>query len=174
MRSGSSRAARWLLTGVVLALLLVGAAQADWRSVLNQNSVSDPVATSTTADAKSVHGVFIEPQDGLSPLIDEVDAARTSIDVEVYLLTSDEIVAALKRARGRNVTVRIIIERQPFQDPNDQTTAKLRLESKGFKVRFGSSRYTYTHSKFMVVDGQTAVILTANFTYTAFTGNRDL
>ena len=159
---------------MLIALVVVAIARSNWASIGDHRSDSGSPATAPVRSDGGVHGVFIEPQDGVSPVTDEIDAAKRSVDVEVYLLTSDEIIASLKRAKGRGAAVRIIIERQPYKSDQDKSVAKAQLESKGFKVRFGPSRFTYTHAKFMVVDGEIAIVSTANFTYSAFTSNRDL
>lgn len=165
---------RWILAAVVVVVVVIAAARGDWRSVelLTGSSVSTP--TKAPAAGGGLHGVFIEPQDGTGPITDEIDAARTSVDVEVYLLTSDEIIASLKRARGRGAFVRIIIERQPYKSERDKSAVKAQLEANGFAVRFGPTRYTYTHAKFIIVDDKVGIVSTANFTYSAFTSNRDL
>jgi cardiolipin synthase len=175
MISRPLRSAGWLLAGVVIALLVVTVARGDWFAIGGDRFTSNnPASTTAVSAGGGLHGVFIEPQDGVGPITDEIDAARKSVDVEVYLLTSDEIIASLKRANGRGAHVRVIIERQPYQSEQDKSFTKSQLEAKGFQVRFGPSRYTYTHAKFMVIDGQTGVVSTANFTYSAFTSNRDL
>lgn len=171
MRSQPLRPFRWLLAGVVIALLLVGTVRLDLPS-LNRSAGSNPTVQAPAAEG--LHGVFIEPQDGVKPVIDEIDAAKSSVDVEVYLLTSNEIIDALRRAKGRGAKVRIIIERQPYLSEQDKSYTKSQLEAKGFQVRFGPSRYVYTHAKFIVIDQRVGLVLTANMTYTAFTGNRDL
>jgi cardiolipin synthase A/B len=168
------KTAGWLLAGVVIALLVVAVARGRWARIGDQFSSSQLAPTATISAGGGLHGVFIEPQDGVAPITDEIDAARKSVDVEVYLLTSDEIIASLKRANGRGAHVRVIIERQPYKSEQDKSFTKSQLEAKGFQVRFGPSRYTYTHAKFMVIDGLVGVVSTANFTYSAFTSNRDL
>jgi phosphatidylserine/phosphatidylglycerophosphate/cardiolipin synthase-like enzyme len=167
----STSSFRWLLAGVAIALLLVAAARVDWPA-LDRSTNSNPAAQAPAAEG--LHGVFIEPQDGVRPVVDEIDAARSSVDVEVYLLTSDEIIDALKRAKGRGATVRIIIERQPYLSEQDKSFTRSQLEAKGFQVRFGPSRYTYTHAKFIVIDQRVGLVLTANLTFTAFTSNREI
>lgn len=159
------------MAGVVIALVLVAGARGGWLA-LDHSHGSGPAAREPAGDG--LHGVFIEPQDGVRPVIDEIDAARSAVDVEVYLLTSNEIIDALRRAKGRGAVVRVIIERQPYLSEQEKSSTKAQLEAKGFQVRFGSSRYVYTHAKFIVIDQRVGLILTANLTYTAFTSNRDL
>lgn len=162
---------RWFLAGVLIALLLVAGARGD-LPLLDRSTNSNPAAQAPAAEG--LHGVFIEPQDGVKPVVDEIDAARSSVDAEVYLLTSDEIINALKRAKGRGATVRVIIERQPYLSERDKSLTRSQLEAKGFQVRFGPSRYTYTHAKFIVIDQRVGLVLTANLTYTAFSSNREI
>ena len=61
-----------------------------------------------------VTGVFIEPGDGRAPILDEIEAASTSIDLEIYIVTDNAILQALEDAAQRGVNVRVILEQHPF------------------------------------------------------------
>ena len=132
------KAIRWILAVIVIAGV-VAAARGDWRSAVRLNQSSQTTPNRSAAASGGLHGVFIEPQDGVGPITDEIEAARISVDIEVYLLSSDEIVASLQRAKGRGAAVRIIIERQPYKSQQDKSSTKSFLEAKGFAVRFGSA-----------------------------------
>src|SRR5947209_4759145 len=93
------------LTSVVVLLLIIGGVI--WLSHgSNLHATPTPAPTITNPGATSpafqqpsggARGVFIEPKDGDAPVIDELDAAERSIDVEVYLLSEKDVFAALKR-----------------------------------------------------------------------------
>ena len=94
-----------------------------------------------------VTGVFIEPGDGRWPLLDEIDAARTSIDVAVYLISDEIVLGALEDARRRGVSVRVILEEHPFGGAGGQEAIFARLEEAGIAVRWGNSVFRFTQMK---------------------------
>lgn len=118
-------------------------------------------------------GVFIEPGDGRAPLLDEIAAARQSIDLEVYIITDDVILTALEDAQRRGVTVRVILEEHPFGGGGGQEAIFARLENAGIAARWGNPVFRFTHIKTMVIDGEVAIIMNQNITASAFTTNRD-
>lgn len=118
-------------------------------------------------------GIFIEPGDGRAPLLDEIEAARQSIDLEVYIITDDPILQALEEAHRRGVTVRVILEEHPFGGDGRQPDIFARLQDAGIEVRWGNPTFRFSHIKMMVVDDDVAVIMNQNLTASAFTANRD-
>jgi len=118
-------------------------------------------------------GVFIEPGDGRAPLLDEIEAARRSIDLEVYIISDGIILEALEDAQRRGVDVRVIIEEHPFSGGGGQEDLFARLESAGIAVRWGNPVFRFTHIKTMVVDDEVAIIMNQNITNSAFTTNRE-
>ncbi len=123
--------------------------------------------------ALPVTGVFIEPGDGRAPLLDEIRAARRSIDLAVYIVTDDLILQALEEAQRRGVDVRVILEEQPFGGGGGQDEIFARLERAGIAVRWGNPVFRFTHIKMMVVDETVAIIMNQNLTQSAFTTNRE-
>lgn len=118
-------------------------------------------------------GVFVEPDDGREPVLDELNAARCAIDISVYLLSDDELISALGEAVDRGVRVRVMLEEHPFggggsvdEDAND-------LREHGVEVRWSGSSVRFSHAKFAIVDRQVALIMNQNLTTASFTGNRE-
>lgn len=121
-----------------------------------------------------VVGLFIEPDDGRAPVIEELEAARQSIALEVYLLGDDEIIAALEWAHRRGIDVRVILEEQPYGGAGNQPEIFERLRQAGINVRWSNPVFRFTHIKTFVIDRQTAIIMNLNLTKTSFTKNREL
>ncbi len=186
-RPGSPRLPVALLA---IGVLLVIGAIVWWRggianssplpsSTANVPNVSGPFEGAPSPEspeqssALAVTGVFIEPGDGRAPLLDEIAAARTSIALEVYLVTDNVILSALEAARQRGVAVRVILEQHPFGGDGRQDEIFARLEQAGIAVRWGNPVFRFTHIKTMVVDDAVAIIMNQNITASAFTTNRD-
>ncbi len=122
----------------------------------------------------SVEGVLILPEDGPDALIEELDAARTSISIEIYLLTDDSVLSALFRARDRGVAVRVLLEKDPYGGSNQQPEVFETLTEGGIQVRWNTAAMRFSHVKLIVVDQQVAMIMNLNLTYSALTRNREL
>jgi cardiolipin synthase len=121
----------------------------------------------------AVTGVFVQPDDGYTPVIDEIRAARCTLDLAVYMLTDDVVFDALISAEERGVAVRVILEEHPFGMFGDQQEAFDRLVDAGIDVQWGRAEFQFTHAKYMIVDQRTAVIMNQNLTGAAFSGNRE-
>ena len=119
------------------------------------------------------HRVFIEPGDGRAPLLDEIRAARQSIDLEVYIVSDEVILQSLEEAQRRGVRVRVILEEHPFGGGGGQDEMLTRLESAGIAVRWGNPVFRFTHIKMMVVDDAVTIIMNQNLARSAFTANRE-
>ncbi|MEM5814618.1 MAG: phospholipase D-like domain-containing protein [Candidatus Aenigmatarchaeota archaeon] len=111
------------------------------------------------------------PEDGRE-IINFIDSAQSSIDIEVYVFTSRDVIEALERARLRGVDIRIIIERNVLSGQNDDTYRE--LAAKGFNIRYASaSAYELTHAKFIIVDGMAVLVGSHNFSNSALYENRE-
>lgn len=120
-----------------------------------------------------VTGIFIEPGDGREPILDELAAARSTIDVEIYIITDDAILQALEAARARGVEVRVMLEEHPFGGGGGQQGIFERLEAADIDVRWANPTFRFSHIKMMVIDDAVAIILNQNLTTSSFTGNRE-
>lgn len=118
-------------------------------------------------------GVFVEPDDGYEPVIEELAAAQCTVDLTIYMLTDDTIFDALTDAASRGVRVRVILDEHPYGMFGDQQEAMDRLLEGGVEVQWGPDTHQFTHAKYMVIDGRVALIMNQNLTRSAFNGNRE-
>jgi cardiolipin synthase A/B len=167
---------RWWIA--LLAVVLVVAGAGLWS---RQSATAPPPAATSVADvpqpgetpAIPVTGVFIEPGDGRAPLLDEIQAAQQSIDLEVYIISDEVILQSLEEAQRRGVRVRVILEEHPFGGGGGQDEMLTRLENAGIAVRWGNPVFRFSHIKMMVVDDAVTIIMNQNLTESAFTANRE-
>ncbi len=102
---------------------------------------------------------FVLPDDGLTPVLDALNAAKRTLDIYVFRLESDAIATALADAVGRGVAVRAILD-------NNAATAKAayhQLQQAGVNVKWSPPYFVKSHAKCFVADGAVAAIFTLNF-----------
>ncbi len=118
-------------------------------------------------------GVFVEPDNGRDPILDEIAAASHSIRLQVYLLSDQVIINALKEADQRGVDVRVMLENAPYGGAGNQPEVFVELQRAGIEVRWANPAYRFTHIKTFIFDERVAVIMNLNLTRSAFTRNRE-
>jgi phosphatidylserine/phosphatidylglycerophosphate/cardiolipin synthase-like enzyme len=116
--------------------------------------------------------LFVGPGTGSTSLenrvLAEIDGATVSIDLHMYNFTIDNFATRLIAAKNRGVAVRVILD--PTQSGNTQT--KSQLTGGGVMVK-DAAGFPNAHAKYMVLDGDTAFILSGNFTITGMDDQRN-
>lgn len=166
---GNRRIAK-LVTIIIVASFLLSGCTPWWSGGA---TTSETCFTLLGDPPAPITGVFVQPDDGYAPVLDEIHAARCTIDLNVYMLTDDEVFDALFAAEERGVEVRVILEQHPFGMFGDQQEAFDRLTTAGIAVRWEPAGLQFSHAKYMVVDGRTALIMNQNLTGAAFNSNRE-
>lgn len=116
---------------------------------------------------------FVEPDDGLAPVINRVRAADKQILVEVYILSDPEIISELIAADRRGVDVKVILEERPFGGNRLNQKSRVTLTNGGVEVKWSRKLFRFTHEKAIMFDGHEACILNANLSASAFVNNRE-
>ncbi|HEV2653369.1 MAG TPA: phospholipase D-like domain-containing protein [Ktedonobacteraceae bacterium] len=131
-----------------------------------------PTQPAKTPVAQSGLQLFVEPAAGEQVILNAINNAQQSVWLETYLLTDTNIINALEKAAGR-IQVRVMLEPHPYGGGSPQATLDA-LKAAGASTEDSSPSFTLTHEKGMIVDGNTAFIMTCNFTYSALNGkNRE-
>ncbi|GHO91611.1 hypothetical protein KSF_016590 [Reticulibacter mediterranei] len=140
---------------------------------ITQDGASTGAMNSTTTSGAIGSGaegvkVFVEPDAGYRVITDALSSATKSIWLEMYLLTEKHVIQSLEEAAHRGVDVRVMLEGHPYGGGNISPTQTLdRLNAAGVKAKTTNPSFALTHEKGMVIDGQTAYIMTANLTAAA-------
>jgi phosphatidylserine/phosphatidylglycerophosphate/cardiolipin synthase-like enzyme len=137
---------RALLCGAAAMFALIAAVPAPTMEI--QACFTPPVADSC---------------DPLITLLRTIDGARSTIRVQIYSLTLQEVVSALLRAKRRGVDVRVIVDRGELQHDRSDSFRAGSLASGGVPVLVDTVP-GLMHNKIMVIDGET--VLTGSFNYT--------
>ncbi|MBA2276937.1 MAG: hypothetical protein H0W06_04165 [Chloroflexia bacterium] len=158
------------LSVLVLALLIAGCGP------IGRDEAPERVAACLAglpAPVSETRGLFVEPDDGRAPILEELAAARCTIDLTIYLISDDATIDALEAAVARGVQVRVILEEHPFGGGGDQPGSAAELRAAGISVRWGQDRFRFTHAKYAVIDARTSLILNQNLTRSSFERNRE-
>ena len=118
---------------------------------------------------QTIEVCFTPPQGCLSKITQRIDNAKTSILIQAYSFTSKDIERALLRAQERGVTIEVIVDR-------GQKTAKGSiidsLVQAGIRVSFDSIK-GIAHNKVMILDQETVITGSFNFSQAANTRNAE-
>lgn len=155
---------------LTLVMLLTGCSPPSIAGV-GSHHVTDCLQSLPSAAVAT--GVFVQPDDGREPVLEELTASQCTIDVSVYLLSDEVIVAALGEAADRGVRVRVMLEQHPFGGGGTQDEDAEAIASGGVEVRWSGSTIRFSHAKFAVIDQQVALIMNQNLTAASFAGNRE-
>ena len=125
------------------------------------------------------------PQDCAAVVVGEIDRATTSVLVLAYSFTHDGIAAALVRAKGRGLDVRVILDKSNVcagaEGPDDEEAQACRrkgsriaetLAKGGVAVRI-DRRHAIAHSKVMIIDDRRVLTGSFNWTVAAATKNSE-
>jgi cardiolipin synthase len=155
----------------VIAILLVAAILWAGDRFLRADDSKNFVPTSSSEEG--VLGLIVQPEDGRQPVLAEIEAAHSTVDLMVYLLTDEPVIDALIDAEKRGVEVRVILDQFPYGGFGNPEEVATELRGAGAEVQWGPSRFTFSHVKTMIVDGSVALIMNLNLTRSAFESNRE-
>jgi phosphatidylserine/phosphatidylglycerophosphate/cardiolipin synthase-like enzyme len=128
-------------------------------------TVPDPLRDPAIVVAATLPAAEIRPL-----VLDLVNSARRSIDVELFDLTDTTVVRALVAAHLRGVRVRVLLD--PGQ--GSSVPAAATLLGLGIEVRFYRTRGELLHAKAMVTDSQRLIFGSANWSGGGFARNHEV
>ncbi len=98
-----------------------------------------------------------------------IDGAQDSLDIAMYLWTVKPLADRVVAAKNRGVDVRVLLD--PDHDGNN--AVRPIFTQGGVNVRNAPSLYSFSHAKYMIVDGKAAVIMSMNFNVDAMNRERN-
>lgn len=107
--------------------------------------------------------LIIEPDDGLTPLLRAVKAAKKSIDIVIFRLDRLELEKALEAAVARGVMVRALIAHTNTGGEKTLRKLETRMLAMGILVARTADDLPRYHAKMMIVD-DTLYVLGFNYT----------
>jgi cardiolipin synthase len=130
------------------------------------------LALQGAASAAPMYYRLVEyPGAGFAGFYTQIDAAKRSIDMEMYELSDPLAEHDLARAASRGVRVRVLLDRD-YSGRYVNASAYSYLRTHGVQVRWAPAHYIF-HIKATSFDGSTADVSTANLTSRYYATTRD-
>jgi phosphatidylserine/phosphatidylglycerophosphate/cardiolipin synthase-like enzyme len=105
--------------------------------------------------------VYFSPNGGATDaVVRALDAARQTVFVQAYSFTNKEIAKALLHAHQRGVVIHVILDKK---DATEQYSEADFLANSGISVLI-DGKHPIAHNKIMIIDGQTVITGSFNFT----------
>ncbi len=134
----------------------------DWLALPLGASYHEPVVFSCAGDVTT----FVSPDCSFPVLQREIDAASSSIYLNLYQFEHPLLMDALGAAVDRGVTVKLLLESSPVGGLTDEERYSMNqaLEH-GVDVRLAEDPYI-NHAKYAVIDNRTLIVMTENWKLT--------
>jgi cardiolipin synthase len=118
--------------------------------------------------------LFTEPQAGITPVLDLIGGAKSSIELVMYQMEDQSVADALVAAQARGVKVQVLLNHgyRGQADPTNEPAYNYLL-AHGVAVKWTPGLYDLTHEKSLLVDNQTLLIMTFNFTPQYYASGRE-
>jgi len=139
---------------------------AEFKNLLS----TDALESSTTIKSVGTIEVAFSPNSGATAsIIRAVAKARKLILVCAYSFTSKDLAQALLDAKKRNVVVKIILDKSQVSQRYSSSTF---FAHQGFDLRI-DAKHAIHHNKVMIIDDNTVITGSFNFTRAAETRNAE-
>jgi cardiolipin synthase A/B len=109
--------------------------------------------------------LLIQPGDGLTPLLDGINAAKSSVEIAIFRLDRTEIERALASAVKRGVFVHALVAHMNRSGQAALRRLELRLLAAGATVARTADDLARYHGKILIIDRRELYLLAFNFTY---------
>ncbi len=131
---------------------------------------SSPPATSPADEVNpSITVLFAPGDDCIKAIVEELNAATSSIRVQAYVLTSDVIGAALVGAKQRGVDVRVMLDAQVSHSVGSKAESLLANKA---VVRVDGSHHQ-AHNKIIIIDRSVVITGSLDFSEKAAKQNAE-
>ena len=118
--------------------------------------------------------VFVLPEAGRTPWLEAIAGAEKTIEMSAYKLSDPQIITALKAAAQRGVSVHLLLEEDIYQHGGSANAASPVAALKDFTTLYSlSKRFSQSHHKMILVDGQWGLVSTGNLDAESFDGIAD-
>jgi len=117
--------------------------------------------------------LIVLPDDSARPILDAINQSTKSLRIKMFIFSDLAILQAVMAAKKRGVSVRVMLNpaRRSGESVNEET--RTMLTAAGVDVLDSNPQFDLTHEKSMVVDDDTAFIISFNWEPKDLTETRD-
>jgi cardiolipin synthase len=109
--------------------------------------------------------LLVQPEDGVTAIIQGLDKAKQSIDILIFRFDHREVEQGLLRAVGRGVRVRALIAYTNRGGEKHLRALEMRLLAAGITVARSADDLARYHAKLIIIDQRQLFVLAFDFTY---------
>jgi cardiolipin synthase A/B len=117
--------------------------------------------------------LIVLPDDSARPILEAIDRARKSLRIKMFIFTDPAVLQAVIAAKKRGVSVRIMLNPARRSGESENADSRKLLAAAGVDVLDSSPQFDLTHEKSMVVDDETAFVMSFNWEPKDLTETRD-
>ncbi|MGC1293396.1 MAG: phospholipase D-like domain-containing protein [Alloacidobacterium sp.] len=107
--------------------------------------------------------LIVLPDDSARPILDAINQASKSLRIKMFLFSDAVILQAVIGAQKRGVSVRVMLNPARRGGESENGPARKMLTSAGVAVLDSNPQFDLTHEKSLVVDDETAFIMSFNW-----------
>ncbi len=139
-----------------------------------RNTAVAPRTVRKVANAPTTSPVlYVEPDAGFNWLYAAVNGAQRTLDMTMYELADTTLSGDLVAACARGVRVRVLLDQSLEKQTNTPAYAQLNGAGPNCSATWSNLQFGATHQKSLVLDGASAVVLTANLASRYYSQTRD-
>lgn len=117
--------------------------------------------------------LIVLPDDSARPILDAINHASKSLRIKMFVFSDAAILQAVIAAQKRGVNVRVMLNPARRSGESENEESRKLLKSAGVSVLDSNPKYDLTHEKSMVVDDETAFVMSFNWEPKDLTETRD-
>ena len=109
--------------------------------------------------------LLVQPGDGVKPLLDAINGAKSRVEIVIFRFDRGEIEKALANAAARGVFVHALIAYTNRGGEKNLRKLEMRLLEAGITVARTADDLARYHGKFLIIDRRELFLLSFNYTY---------
>ncbi|TAK76276.1 MAG: hypothetical protein EPO11_04420 [Gammaproteobacteria bacterium] len=117
--------------------------------------------------------LIIEPDMGREPLVQAIQHAHYSIKLVMYGFTDRQLLESLLEQKAKGRTVAILLEQTPYKAEDENIKTIETLKEHHINWQGSIPPLKLIHQKTLLIDDQEAIVMTLNFTHSAFKNDRN-
>jgi len=117
--------------------------------------------------------LVVMPDDSSQPILEAINNASKSLRIKMFAFSDPHLLDAVIAAHRREVKVRIMLNPARRSGEAENEASHKMLTGAGVEVLDSNPAFDLTHEKSMVVDEQTAFVMSLNWETKNFTETRD-